>query len=65
MSDGHDETEGNTRRRFLQGTALAAGGAALLGADLPANAQSPQAVQPPPAGARPDPSVRLRLRPRT
>jgi hypothetical protein len=55
MSDRHDEIQGNTRRRFLRGTALAAGGAALLGADLAANAQSPQAVQPPPAGGPPRP----------
>jgi hypothetical protein len=65
MSDRHIENKSNTRRRFIRGTALAAGGAALLGADLGANAQSPQAVQPPLAGGPPSSSVRLRRRPRT
>jgi hypothetical protein len=55
MSDRHDETVSSTRRRFLQRAGVTAGGAALLGADVAAIAQSPQSVQPAPAGGQSHP----------
>jgi hypothetical protein len=46
MNESHDELEGGTRRQFLRGAGAAAGGAALLGAGSPAEAQEAGANQP-------------------
>ena len=42
MSESVDEIRAGSRREFLLGAGVAASGAALLGADLPAQAQTPQ-----------------------
>jgi hypothetical protein len=46
MSELHEENKSGTRREFLLGAGVAAGGVALLGANRTAGAQTPQAAQP-------------------
>ena len=46
MNESHDELEGGTRRQFLRGAGAAAGGAVLIGAGSPAEAQEAGANQP-------------------
>jgi len=47
MSKRSDEIKRGSRREFLRGAGVAAGGVALIGADLPASAQIPGADQAP------------------
>jgi len=47
MSERREGIKSGSRREFLRGAGVAAGGAALIGADLPASAQIPNADQPP------------------
>ena len=51
MSERRTEINGGSRREFLRNTGLAAGGAALIGADLPAATQTPNSDQGAPARA--------------
>ena len=50
MSEQPDETRSESRRDFLRGAGMAAGGFALIGAESNAAAQAPNAEQAPAAG---------------
>ena len=55
MHEPRDEFKSGNRREFLRGATVAAGGVALIGADLSASTQAPGAESPRPGGR--DPAV--------